>query len=103
MENPMDEETGSYGGYAIIDFKKEAIKAGETPPAAAGEISVSMLGTVAMLRVVSPSGDVDEWAPTLVAHIRYTDSRGVTAYLERQQAKRSARFPRAAHMQEQTA
>lgn len=89
----MEDETGAYGGWVIVDFKKEAIQAGVTPPSVAGEISVSMLGTVAMVRIISPAGDDDEWAPTLIAHIKHTDEAGVLAYLERPRGRRTARVP----------
>ena len=95
----MDEDSG-YSGYVIVDFKRESIQAGVTPASVAGEMSVSMLGTVAMLRIVSPDGEVDEWAPTLVAHIRYTDEQGVRAYLERPRGRRHARFPVTANTHE---
>jgi hypothetical protein len=91
----MDEDTGAYGGYAIVDFKREAVQAGITPPSVAGEISVSMLGTVAMLRVVSPAGDDDEWAPTLVAHIKHTDEKGVAEYLAKPRGRRPIRMAHA--------
>lgn len=104
----MDDEGMAYGGWAIIDFKKEAIKAGETPQSMAGEISVSMLGGVAMLRILAPAVDGrpdedHEWATTLIAHIKHTDEAEVMAYLARPRGRRAKLGIAVTHRNEDTA
>lgn len=87
-----------YSGWAIVDFKREAVQAGVTPRSTAGEIGESMMGGVGMLYVNAPAtpgheGQEDWWAPTLIAHIQRANEATVMAYLAKQRSRSPA--PRA--------
>ena len=89
----MEESSGEYTGWAIVEFKKDA---GVTVRTTAGEIAPSMLGGMAMLYVRTPEtpgheSEEDWWAPTLIAHIKRADESTVLARLTQQRrGKRAA-------------